>query len=195
MKPIIDNYSLFFNFIDQYLPGGFTEIDRKDPLILKLEEMTEANNQFFFIFDIIQLKILFSSQRSSEMIGIDPKEVNPSTFLKLMHPDDLLWQNIFWEKLLNLGQQIFYEKKGSSIISYNFRLKNSSGEYINTLVQSYLFFTDVPYKTVFVLHVLTNISWFKNANPGYHYYLGNDPYYFRYPNEKILTTGNVFSAM
>ena len=28
MKSIIDNYALFFNFIDQYLPGGFKDIDR-----------------------------------------------------------------------------------------------------------------------------------------------------------------------
>ena len=93
---IIDNYNLYFHFIDQYLPGGFKVNNRTDPFILKLEEMTEVNNQFFCIFDLIQLQILFTSRRSIDMTGI---------------------------------------------------------------------------------------------------YLGNDPYYFRYPDENLLLKGNVFSLM
>jgi len=195
MKSIIDNYTLFFSFIDQYLPGGFKDIDEKNPLIRELEELTEANNQFFFLFDIIQLKILFSSKRSVTMMGIESRDVNPSIFIKSMHPGDLSWYSIAQTKLYNLGHQIFSENNGSALLSANFRLKNSLDQYINMLFQSYLFYTNVPYKTVFILHVLTDISWLKEVKPGYHFYFGNDPYYFRYPNEKILLTGNIFSAM
>jgi len=31
-------------------------------LLLELEEMTEANNQFFYIADIIQMKVIFTSK-------------------------------------------------------------------------------------------------------------------------------------
>jgi hypothetical protein len=192
---IIDNYNLYFYFIDQYLPGGFKVVNKTDPLILKLEEMTEANNQFFCIFDLIQLKILFTSRRSIDMIGIAAMDINPSVFNKSMHPDDLVWHNIAQTKLFNVGQDIFMKNNGNALVSTNFRLKNSSGEFINTMVQYYLFFTDAPYKTVFILQVLTDISWFDKKKPGYHFYLGNDPYYFRYPDENLLLKGNVFSTM
>lgn len=193
MKTIINNYNQYFQFIDQYLPCGFRDIARTDPLILELEEMTESNNQFFCIFDLIQLKYLFASQRSFDILGIESKDINPSVFYKSMHPDDLIWHNISQTKLFNLGQQIFIENNGSALVSTNFRFKNSSDEYMNTLVQCYLFFTKMPYKTVFILQVLTDISWFNNSNPGHHFYFGNDPYYFRYPDEKLLLKGNVFS--
>ena len=193
MKAIIDNYSQYFRFIDYTMPAGFKDIDRMNPLILELEEMTEANNQFFCIFDLIQLKILYTSQRSFEMMGVEPKDMNPSILYKSIHPDDLVWHNIVQTKLFNLGQQIFSENNGSTLISTNFRFKNALDEYMNTLVQYYLFFTEVPYKTVFILQVFTDISWFKNNKPGYHFHLGNDPYYFRYPDEKLLLTGSVFS--
>ncbi len=195
MKSVIDNYSLFFSFIDQYLPGGFKDMNEEDILIRKLEKLTKSNNQFFFVFDIIQLKILFSSKRSFNITGMEPKDVNPSNLLKSMHPDDLSWYSISQAKLFNLGHHIFSEEKGSALLSTNFRYKNSKGHYSNVLIQSYLFYTENPYKTVFILNVFTDISWYKEAKPGYHYYFGNDPYYFRYPTEKILAEGNVFSAL
>jgi hypothetical protein len=195
MKAIMNNYNQYFQFIDRYLPGGFTDVDRADSLILEIEEMTEANNQFFCIFDLIQLKYVFTSNRSVQLIGIQPGKMNPSVFNRSIHPDDLTWYNLAQTKLFSRGQQIFNEKIGNSLISNNFRLKNSLDEYRNILVQSYLFFTGVPYKTVYILQVLTDISWFNRIKPGYHFYLGNDPYYFRYPDEKLLLTGNVFSAI
>jgi len=41
--------------------------------------------------------------------------------------------------------------------------------------------------------VLTDISWINRVDPGYHLYMGNDPYFFRYPDEKLLLKGNIFS--
>jgi hypothetical protein len=91
-------------------------------------------------------------------------------------------------------EELTEDNKGSAFISGDFRLKTSSDDYINTLIQCYLFFTEVPYKTVFILQVVTDISWFKKDKHGYHFYVGKDPSYFRYPDEKLLLTGNVFSA-
>lgn len=194
-QSVMDNYNLYFRFVDQYLPGGFNIINRTDPLILKIEEMTEANNQFFCIFDLIQLKILFTSRRSIDMMGIESKDINPLIFKKSIHLDDLVWHNLAQTKLFNLGQDIYMKNIGNALVSTNFRLKNPSGEFMNTLIQCYLFFTDSPYKTVFILQVLTDISWFDKSKQGYHFYLGNDPYFFRYPDENLLLKGNVFSSM
>jgi hypothetical protein len=164
-----------------------------DPLILKLEEMSEANAQFFSVFDLLQLKIIYTSKRSIDVIGVESRDFNPSVFNKSLDPGDLIWFNIMREKLFNLGHQIFMDKSGTSLVSTNFRFINSKSELINTLLQCYLFYTEVPYKTVFILKVMTDISWFRRATPGYHFYLGNDPYYFRFPDENLLIKGSVFS--
>ena len=58
------DYSLFFRFIDTYAPVGFKGIDRDDPLLLELEEMTEAGNQFFHVADLIQAKIIWASKEA-----------------------------------------------------------------------------------------------------------------------------------
>jgi DNA-binding CsgD family transcriptional regulator len=61
------------------------------------------------------------------------------------------------------------------------------------LVQFYIYFSHVPYKSVFTIKVHTNINWFKKARKGYHYYLGDDLSHFRYPDQELLMLRNVFS--
>lgn len=56
------DYKIFFNFIGLYLPDGFTTVKSDDPEMVKLESLLKQNNQFFFIGDIIRLKVLFTSQ-------------------------------------------------------------------------------------------------------------------------------------
>jgi hypothetical protein len=192
-KPV--NYDQFLRFIHHYIPTGFKDIDRTDSPVIELEKLTDINNQFFLVYDLIQLKILFTSHRSVEMMGIEPEEINSSVFYKSMHPDDLIWHTLAQTKLFNMGQQLFNETGGHAVISTNFRWKNPMDEYINTAIQCYLVRTDVPYKTVFTLMVFTDISWFKKDTPGYHLYVGNDISWFRYPDEKLLMTGSVFSAV
>jgi DNA-binding NarL/FixJ family response regulator len=60
-------------------------------------------------------------------------------------------------------------------------------------MQMYLCYSTIPYKSVFLLKIHTNIDWFKKLKHGYHYYLGEDMFNLRYPDEKLLMTGNVFS--
>jgi len=40
--------------------------DRDDALVLELEELTENNNQFFFVGDLIQIKINFTVHEASK---------------------------------------------------------------------------------------------------------------------------------
>ena len=61
------------------------------------------------------------------------------------------------------------------------------------LMQLYIYYSTIPYKSVFVLKVHTNIDWYKKIKNGYHYYVGDDLSYFRFPDKELLTIGNVFS--
>jgi len=75
----------------------------------------------------------------------------------------------------------------------NFKIRNAGGDFTNFLTQNYLFYSSIPYKTVFFLKVHTNIDWCKKIKHGYHYYIGNDLSYFRYPDQEMLQIGNVFT--
>ncbi len=193
MTTLSPDYGLFFKFIETFSKVGFKDIDRDHPLILDLEEKMKANNQFFYIADIIQLKLLFSSKRSTQMIGIAPEELNFYQFMEITHPDDIQRLNLGRPKLIKLAQDLFIAKQGEWLLSTNFRMRNPSGEYSNILVQCYLVYTTIPYKTVFFLKVHTNIDWYQKRRKCFHYYSGTDISNFKYPDEELLKMGITLS--
>jgi DNA-binding CsgD family transcriptional regulator len=127
------------------------------------------------------------------MIGIEPEEVTPYHFMESAHPDDIQRLNRGRSKIINLAQNLFIAEKGYKLMSVNYRFRNPSGGFSNILVQGYLFFTRVPYKTVFFFKLHTNIDWYKKTANCIHYYIGNELSYFRYPDEELLNKGQVFT--
>jgi DNA-binding CsgD family transcriptional regulator len=193
METVSRSYSLFFDFIDNYLPGGFQEIGPDSPLMLDLDRMMEANNQFFFVGDQINVKFFFASKRSLDFIGVEPGDIDPASFLNSIHPADLNRLSLIRTKIYDMGWELYLARKGMAIISTTLMFQNSSGKYTNQLVQCLLFYKNSPYPTVFRLQVHTSISRFRKTMHGYHYYVGDDLSYFRYPDERMLLTGNIFS--
>jgi DNA-binding CsgD family transcriptional regulator len=186
-------YNLFFEFIKTYSSVGFRGINRQDPLILALEEMLKNNNQFFSIFDMIRMKTEFTSQGSRELLGIKPDDLTPYHFKEATHPDDLKRNELGLVKMFKIAHELFVAKKGEMLISENFRLRNITGNYTNQLIQCYFFYSPAPNETVYLVNINTDISWCKKIKHGFHYYVGNDLSYFRYPDEALLMKGNIFS--
>jgi hypothetical protein len=187
------SYNLFFEFIKTYSSVGFKGINRQDPLIRALEEMMKNNNQFFCIFDMIRMKIEFSSQGSREMLGIKPDDLTPYHFKEATHPDDLKRNELGLVQLFKMAHELFVAKKGEKLISTNFRFRNHTGNYSHQLVQCYAFYSPAPNDAVYIININTDIGWCKKIKHGIHYYLGNDLSYFRYPDEALLMKGNIFS--
>ena len=187
------DYDLFLRFIEKFSPTGFKGIDRNDPLILELEEMMADNNQFLYIADIIHMKVIFTSKRSINIIGIEPDEVSPFHFMEATHPNDIQRLNLGRATLIKKAQELYIAEKGNLLLSSSMRIRNPFGVYSNVLLQNYLFYTTIPYKTVFFLKIHTNIDWFRIIKNGYHYYIGKDLSFFKYPDKKMLMMGNVFS--
>ena len=110
----------------------------------------------FFILPIsIQMKVIFTSKRSLPMIGIEPDEATPYHFMEAVHPDDSQRLNLGRSKIINLAQALFIAEKGYTIMSTNYKIRNPSGGYSDLLIQGYLFYTTIPYKTVFFLKIHT----------------------------------------
>jgi DNA-binding CsgD family transcriptional regulator len=189
-----EDYSLFYKFFVTYSVRDFKEINPNDPLMAELDSHLDLNNQLFYITDVINLEIKFISKGVKPMFGIDPDKVTTGFFLTTTHQDDLRRHNLARLKLLNVAQEIYFQKSGTRIISSNFRgRKTGSNEYVNHLYQCFIFFSKVPYESTFLILVITDISGFENIHKGFHYYIGNDPKVFRFPDEALLSKGSIFS--
>jgi DNA-binding CsgD family transcriptional regulator len=186
-------YNLFFKIIEKYGPAGFTGIDDNDPLMVELGDIMDANNQFFYIGDLVHFKILYTSKQCKNVLGIEPENLSIISFFNQLHPDEVERQNLGWTLLIKIAHNLMTEKKGFRLLSSNYMMINALGKYSNFLMQFYIFYSEVPYKSAFTLKVQTNIDWCKKHKHGYHYYLGEDLSYFRYPDRELLMTGNVFT--
>jgi DNA-binding CsgD family transcriptional regulator len=188
------DYKVFHNFIEHYLPGGFMDISLTDPQLVWIEKLLELNNQFFFVGDIIRLKVLFTSKGSYEMLGIEPGSFDPAIILSSTHPNDIKRNSHVRTLTINTGQDLFINRKGTANISSNFRLKNKDGKYRNILFQTYLFFNTVPTETVFIFMLFTDISSISTAKNEYHLFSQNETSGFRFPDAEMLNQENLFSA-
>jgi len=187
------NYNLFLDFLDTLSGVGFRNIDRNHPLMMELEEIMEARNQFFYIGDLMQMKILFSSRGSLRMIGIEPGELNLNQFMELTHPDELQRLCLGRTLVIKLGQELYQAERGTRLLSTNFRMRNPSGEYSHIIVQCYFMYSPGPTKCVYFLKLHTNVDWYKRKKQKFHYYLGEDLSMFRYPDKELMETGILLS--
>ena len=187
------NYKLFFNIIEKYGPQGFAGIDPNDPLIIEAEQMMEKNDQFFYFGDLILFQILYTSKRSMDMMGVEPADLSGAHFFNAVHPDEMNRNILGRSVLLKLAHNLYLAENGLKVLSSNFRIKNANGKYDNLLMQFYIYYSTLPYKSVFVFKVHTNINWFKTHKHGCHYYLGDELSNFRFPDNELLMKGNIFS--
>lgn len=185
-------YEKFREFIAIYAPVGFRNIDRDNALLIDLEDLTERNNQFFHVADLIQAKIIWSSKRSAQMIGIDHEELNAYHFFEATHPDDVEKHTHGRSKMWDIANELFLAKSGTAYLSINLRIRNAQGEYPDLLFQLYFFYSEM-FKTVFLFQVHTNIDAFKHRKYGYHYITGKDLTYFRFPDNIMLSLGSPFT--
>ena len=102
--------------------------------------MMEINNQFFYVGDLPKMEIIFTSKRSTQMIGIKPEDLRPNHFLEASHPDDLKKASLGRVRLFKMAHNVSLAKKGYSLMSSNFRMLNAQGKYSN-------FFTNCMYFT------------------------------------------------
>lgn len=187
------NYEHIFKFINTFKPIGFDGIDRNDSFIVDLEKLMDNIHQCFFVADLLQLKIIFTSEGCRKLTGISKGPINPYHFMDTTHPEDLHRRTLGLSKLIKMANDLFVAKQGKAILSLNLRTGIAANTYSDFLVQCYMFYTEIPYPTVFVIIIRTKIDQFKNKKYKFHYYAGEDLSYFRFPDKNLLETGNVFS--
>ncbi len=187
------DYSLFHQFFEAYSKSGIEGIAPDDPLMIELEESTQLNRQLCYFADVILLDIQFVSKNIFPMFGIQPEKVSLGYFMTTTHPDDLKRHHLGRAKLISLGQELYMQKKGHKVMSVNVRARKPDGTYFNALYQAFLFYSKVPYESVFLILIITDISEFKKLHKGFHFYNGDDRNLFRYPDDELLMSGCMFT--
>jgi hypothetical protein len=188
-----NDYGLFIDFFDAFATSGDLNFQSCDPQIIKLEQVMAKKNQFFYLGDLLQFKVLFVSQLSVKLLGCKPEEFQPYLFFNAVHPEDSERHSLGKAKIFKMCHEVYHVKKGHRLLSTNFRIKNHTGEYANMLMQVLIFYCTKPYESVYILKVHTDISWSKKLKCGYHYYYGEDLSNFRFPDEKLLSLGIPYS--
>jgi len=183
------SYSIFFDFIESYLPTGFINVNPDDPIMLRLEEMMEVNDQYLQVFDLGEMKFLFTSKGILKIFGISPEEINPGYYTQLIHPEDEDRLGQARSRVFKMEKEIFKAQSGSALTTYSLHVLNTASVYHNFLVQDYMFYSPIPIKKVYLIQVITDIEWFKMKKNCFHHYVGNDIYLFRFPDEDLLKIG------
>jgi len=193
MKNDYQDYNLFIKFFNSLSKSGLEGIAPDDPLMAEMDQMLERNKQLFYISDVILMDILYVSKSIYTMFGVEPEKLSQGFFLTTTHPEDYERHSLARTKLIQMGQELYAQKKGFKIISTNVRARKTDGKYFDALYQAYLFYSKLPYESVFLILVITDISEFKTIHKGCHFYNGEESRFFRYPDDELLMTGCIFS--
>jgi hypothetical protein len=187
------SYDPFFKFIETYTPIGFHGISLEDDFIVDLEKKLTLNEQTFYIADMLQLKVLYASKGNRDLTGMAPEETSPYHFMSITHTDDLNRRSHGISKLIKMSNELYKAETGFYLLSTSIRHKISTDNYANFLVQCLLFYSPVPYKTVYLIIIRTNIDRLNKMKYGHHFYAGNDLSYFRFPDASLLSCRNAFT--
>jgi len=187
------DYSLFKDFFDAFSKANVEGIGTEDPMMIELERVTELNKQIFYISDVILFDILLITKGVHTMFGIEPGKVPQGFFLTTTIPEDFKRHQLARAHLVNQAHELYKRKNGTSIISINVRANKPDGSCIHLLYQAFLLYSKVPYESVFLMLVITDISEFKKMHKSFHFYSGDDDRLFRFPDDELLATGNIFS--
>jgi hypothetical protein len=188
------SYSLFFDFIESYLPKGFLNINGEDPIMMKLNQLLEENDQFITVANLAEIKFLYVSEGIRQMIGVEPTMLNPSHFVEVTHPDDLARLGILRAQTFVVEKEVLETNKGSALVSFTLRFRNTAGAYFNCLCQAYFFYSPIPPRGVYLLQVVSNVESFGVRKRGFHHYKGKDLSHFRFPDQALLDIGPAFSS-
>lgn len=129
---------------------------------------------YYYIFDITQVRFQFMSPEITNVLGYAADAVDPGFFMSKIHPED---QPVFLNHentAIDFFQKLPIEKLAKYKVSYDYRVKNSSGKYIRILQQVVTLQHDDDKNVLLTLGVHTDISHLKTSNVSVLSFIGLD---------------------
>lgn len=128
---IKDVYKIIFQSYDK--PSLGTHIDK----IIELDPYLPYNSTFFCITNTQELSFEYVSKNLTACLGLDRETLKSGgmkMFWKRMHPEDLeQWLNALNGLMEYTLSEISEEDRDKMSYTWNYRLKNSKGEYVNII--------------------------------------------------------------
>ena len=95
----------------------------------------ESISRYIFIFDCFENEIIFSNNAVTTITGYASEKFTLDLFIDIIHPEDKPYFFSCEEKGLDFTNQLSYNEHFRYILSYSFRIRTLSGEYIRVLQQ------------------------------------------------------------
>lgn len=149
---------------------------------------------YFYFFDVFNATFKYISDDIVDVLGYKPEEVTTSFFLSKIHPDDMHNFLNFEAAVVDFFKNLPEEKMTKYKIMYDYRVANSSGEYIRILHQVMTYEVEFG-KTLISLGLHTDISHIKRDNKQTLSLVGIDgePSYYNYTVAQIYKPKSIFT--
>lgn len=130
--------------------------------IIELDTYLPYNSTFFCITNTQDLSFEFISKNLNACLGMDREELKAKGMRYLwskMHPDDLeVWLKALNELMNFTLKEVAFEDRSKMSYSWNYRLKNAKGEYVNIVQNTTPLEFDIENKPIVGLAHYTVIS-------------------------------------
>lgn len=101
----------------------------------KLMNIFEVGESYFYVFDLIDMKLDFMSKEVESVLGYPSSQLNMAFLLEKIHPDDQSWFLNIENKATEFFATLTLEQIPNYKLRYDYRIQKSNGEYIRVLQQ------------------------------------------------------------
>ena len=163
----------------------------------KLFSAFHIGSYYYYIFNVKQICLEFVSPQISEVLGYDPIEVDVTFLIDKIHPDDQPWFLNFENKVNEFFGLLTNKQIPNYKVSYDYRIRKNSGEYIRILQQVLTIEHDKNGRIVRTLGVHTDISHIKSpdsstAKPSLSFIgLNDEPSYHNVNVKEVFKTSDL----
>jgi DNA-binding CsgD family transcriptional regulator len=140
----------------------------------KILDFFQVGNYYYYIFDIKNLRFEYLSPEIKTLLGYDAAGIDVEFFMSKIHPDD---QPVFLNHentVVDFFSQLPHEKFKKYKVSYDYRVRSSSGDYVRILQQVVVLQCDENKNLLQTLGVHTDISHLKTSNQSVLSFIGLD---------------------
>src|SRR3546814_384572 len=148
--------------VAQYKKTGELEIEIE--LYKKMLDIFQVGDYYYFIFNLAETRIEFCSESVAKVLGYRADEITMESMFGSIHPDDVPSFIRFESTISTFFNQLPVDKIMKYKVRYDYRIRNSSGEFIRILQQTVTAQSDQDGALLRTLVVHTDVSYLKKDN-------------------------------
>ncbi len=140
----------------------------------KILDIFQIGNYYHYIFDVRNTRFEYMSPEIKNLLGYDAENLDVELFMSKIHPDDQIVFLNHENTVVDFFSQLPHEKFKKYKVSYDYRVRNSSGDYVRILQQVVVLQCDAQKNLSQTLGVHTDISHLKTSNQSVLSFIGLD---------------------